>query len=305
MYQFPMYYPPGYDQERARELAALCNEAYTAFEYHDAGPAPSPVGYDDVTSFVGGFTADSIWEKLLLVIHAIQQKRLIRYPEYFGFVARRGNDVFLVFRGTDSLLDAIADIHTDQLLLPDAQLPCSASGSAPHWTGARVEHGVVEIYESLRASVLEAVNRLYSPDRRLFVTGHSLGAGLAIASLPDLLRNSKFTDAQRPTLYTFAGPRVVNREFALAMREDDIPCFRVVHTEDIVPTMPSPIPVKWLEQMMKGSWYYSHVGTPVDFTRAFLPTDRCTIRTNHELKTYIEALTQEAPVIGRPRTLAG
>jgi hypothetical protein len=295
MYQFPMYYPPRYDADRARQLAALSAASYAAFEAEQKKATwTPPAGYDEVKLFHGGYKPESIGDWIALLWAKVRMKYDSIYPEIFGFVARRGGDVFLVFRGTDSLLDLLGDLHMDQVLLPEDMLPQPTPGDdASHWTGARLEHGVFDMYRTVRDEMLAEVNAMYARDRRLFVTGHSLGAGLAVAALPDLLRNTLFTGAQRPQAYTFAGPRVSNREFALALRGSEVPVFRVVHVEDVVPTMPGMVPLGFLDKLMKGHWYYAHVGTPVNFARAYRPDDECTIQTNHALATYIAALASD------------
>jgi hypothetical protein len=314
--QFPMYYPHGYDHERARHLAALVAEAYLAFESDDPAKRPPPEGYDEVHRIEGGYTAQTIGDWLLLAWWYLKFRKVEKAPAHFGVVARKGNDVVVVFRGTDSLLDVLSDTHSSQVLFYDAlrrkkkeaapgatapgaaapadvfeaETPAEAEATQ-RWKDARLEMGVWDIYKTLRKDVLAAVERCWAPGRRLFVTGHSLGAGLAIAAVPDIIRNTRFRGEQRPDVYTFAGPRVVNREFALAMLQENITCYRVVHTEDIVPTLPSPVPQRWLEGLMKGRWFYSHVGTPVNFALLYPPCEgECTDKLNHKLDTYIEAM---------------
>jgi hypothetical protein len=315
--QFQMYYPPGYDPGRAYELAALVSEAYDTCE-RVGSDVPASVhleGYRYIKSISGGYWP-SVRDWIILLVYTIRTKRLPVNRPYFGFVAQRGDDVVLVFRGTDSEGDVLSDIHMGQVLFydtlrrrkpaPSTELEPESAAEAEatgRWKDARLEQGVWDIYKSLREQVIEAVDSCWAPGRRLFVTGHSLGAVLAIAALPDLIRNTRFRGDQRPDLYTFAGPRAVNREFALAMLHEKINCFRVVHTEDIVPTAPGPIPAKWLEWFMHGMWYYTHVGTPVAFTLVYPPGVVGTNGMNHELATYISVLHEQAMAEARPNGL--
>jgi triacylglycerol lipase len=302
MYQFPMYFPKGFDASRAEELARLCKKSYDLYDQQAKPrwfkPVPPPPkfiveGYSDVTGFFGGFKVTSIVELAILFWAAARMKRQVRPSELFGFVARRGDDVFLVFRGTQSMVDWLGDVHMRQVPIGDTLRPEFTRNSAAasiHWQGARLEQGVHSTYVSMRDVVLALVKAQDKPGRRLFVTGHSLGAGLAIASIPDLLKNTKHFS--KIALYTFAGPRVANREFALAVLDHNVDCYRVVHVEDMVPTLPPPVPIGFFKPLMQGKWFYSHVGTPVDFGRAWTPTDTPDISTNHCIETHIEALEQ-------------
>jgi hypothetical protein len=306
--QFDMYYPPGYDPRRAHELAALVNEAYGTCERAGSN-VPASVhleGYRYIKSISGGYKP-SFRDWFMLLVFTVRARRFPVNRPYFGFVARHGDDVVLVFRGTDSEDDVLSDLHMGQVLFYDhlrRRKPAPSTEFEPEsaaeaeaterWKDARLEQGVWDIYRSLRDQVVDAVDSCWAPGRRLFVTGHSLGAVLAIAAVPDLIRNTRFRGDQRPLLYTFAGPRAVNREFALAMRQEQITCYRVVHTEDIVPTAPGPIPARWLEWLMHGMWYYAHVGTPVAFTLVQEPGAVGTYGMNHELTTYMGVLQEQA-----------
>lgn len=290
MYQFPMYFPKGFDAVRARDLARLCQKAYELYEGTHQKPPLTKFeveGYQDVTPFWGGFQFTS-WRDALVLLYAwIRLHARVWGFEMFGYVARRGDDVFVVFRGTDSFLDWIGDVHMRQVPIDETASP-GATGS-PHWAAARMEQGVWRTYGSMRQQILKAVKALEKPGRRLFVTGHSLGAGLAIASVPDLLKNTKFSSV---SLYTFAGPRVVNREFGMAMLDHRVECYRVVHVEDLVPAAPPSVPIALISSLMGGKWFYSHVGTPVDFGRAWTPNDTPTVQSNHEIKLYLAALEE-------------
>jgi len=292
MYQFPMYYPKGFEPSRAHELAYLCKQAYGLFEI-DPPPARYELErykgerYEDVTPFWGGYKLTSPLELLIVVAAALKMHHKVNLHEMFGFVARRGDDVFVVFRGTDSVLDFLGDIHMSQVPIGRDHRPDS-TGSW-HWDAARLEQGVWNMYSSMREQIMNAIQALQKPGRRLFVTGHSLGAGLAIAAVPDLLKNAGYKTTE---LYTFAGPRVANREFALALLDHRVPCYRVVHTEDVVPTLPFPTPITIFDKVWKGRWYYSHVGTPVDFCRAWAPTDTPDVKANHTIDLYLAALDQ-------------
>src|SRR2546428_11501754 len=111
MYQFAMYFPNGFEQARARETAFLCRQAYALFKQKPAPAKYEIAGYEDVSVFYGGFKVTSLAELAVLFAAAIRLHARVSGHELFGFVARRGHDVFVVFRGTDSLLGWPGDIH--------------------------------------------------------------------------------------------------------------------------------------------------------------------------------------------------
>jgi hypothetical protein len=74
-----------------------------------------------------------------------------------------------------------------------------------------------------------------APALKLWFTGHSLGA--AISTL------AAYAIGNVQALYTFGSPRVGNLAFAQAFASSDIPHYRVVHHQDIVPHVPFALPL--------------------------------------------------------------
>ena len=131
----------------------------------------------------------------------------------------------LAFRGTSSLEDAI----TDADFLLDKGRFCG-----------RVHSGFKEALEDIwrpdRAplKLIADYERVIAKPVRLFVTGHSLGAGLATLACADLVSTGIF-----PTLYTFGSPRVGNARFAKALsRALAGRWYRVENNNDTVTRIP-------------------------------------------------------------------
>ena len=122
----------------------------------------------------------------------------------------------------------------------------------------------------------------------LYVTGHSLGAALAVLSAPQLAAETSLV----PTVYTFAGPRVGDPVFALAYADRVPVTWRVVNTNDIVPTLPPTVAVVD-ENGDEKIFFYEHVdsedaitfGTPIRS-----PSD---IVEDHSLCNYYDTLCAE------------
>lgn len=314
MYQFPMYFPDGFSLTRARELATLVVQAYSEFS-ESQGPTastggattPAPpfdlpaLGYTDVVLLSGTIR----WSPRVLAWIA----RKVGLPpwvvpgksvtERFGFVARRGDDVCLVFRGTKTRIDWWEDLHVEQAPLPDDLLP---KDTAADWRGSAVEEGVLRLYVTMRQAILAALKE-YAPPRRVYVAGHSLGACLALLAVPDLMANTQFRGVSAPIVYNFGQPRFVNHAFARACARDGGEVFRVVHTDDVVTSLMPAVPVLWFANW-RHHLFYSHTGVPVDFTvtpGADVPDREALLMANHAMATYQAALLQDvADPVERP-----
>ena len=71
---------------------------------------------------------------------------------------------------------------------------------------------------------------------KLYITGHSLGAALAVLAAPDFAAQTPF---KQPVVYTFAGPRAGDPLFALFYNGNIGTSWRVVNTNDEAPKVPN------------------------------------------------------------------
>ena len=81
----------------------------------------------------------------------------------------------------------------------------------------------------------ERLRAKYGADKRVVVTGHSLGGALATFCALDLKLQHSETDLQ---LYTLGSPRVGNDGFFTFFHNWIGDSVRVVHAHDIVPSLP-------------------------------------------------------------------
>jgi hypothetical protein len=155
----------------------------------------------------------------------------LAHAKLFEFPDQR----LLAWRGSVDPLDWLTDL---QFLRRDFGL------------GIQVHHGFADAIDQVNDQLIALARASAKP---LFITGHSLGAAMAILSGRNLI-------AQRisiPAIYTFGGPRVGNKLFAAiydALAIGPV-TYRIVNEEDIVPRLPS-----WLTG-------YRHVGQEI-----FLPS---------------------------------
>ncbi len=137
-----------------------------------------------------------------------------------AFVAGKGNHLAICFRGTSSGKDVLVDTRF---------LKARAYGGR-----GRVHRGfdnaLGRVWEELRAAVDEL-----GPDRKLFVSGHSLGAALAQLAAHRFALDG-FTVAG---VYAYGSPRVGNPEFRDAYNEMLEPAtFVHINNKDIVARIP-------------------------------------------------------------------
>lgn len=155
------------------------------------------------------------------------------------FVAADEDSIVVSFRGTeaDELEDWITDLDCDLVEGP---------------LGGRVHEGFYDALSCVWHLLDKEVRRLHSDGRRrLWVTGHSLGAALASLAV------ARWCEAALPVagLYTFGQPRTGDgmfaRHFDFAFRPH---AFRIVNNLDIVTRTPARV------------MGYQHLGTFVYFT---------------------------------------
>lgn len=117
----------------------------------------------------------------------------------------------LVFRGTEQHpRDYLTDLEIGKL---------SLSGDKKE-----IHEGFEEALNSVWGKISVELSRLTCP---VFYTGHSLGGALATLAAARIAPKA---------LYTFGSPRVGNAAFAAPL--DNLPHYRVVDDQDIVPTVP-------------------------------------------------------------------
>lgn len=132
---------------------------------------------------------------------------------------------FIAFRGSSDVADWIADLD----FLPAPYTPVAGLG--------QVHAGFQDIYRCVRASIAANLPAATSGCRQILLTGHSLGAALAVLAAPDVAQGMP-PNTIEPRLTTFGGPRVGVADFKAAFDAAIECCYRVVNFLDIVPLVP-------------------------------------------------------------------
>ena len=160
-----------------------------------------------------------------------------RKEDSFGICAMGGkgfeNDMFLIFRGTNS--EKSADIITDARI-----------GLEPSKTGLPVHIGFNQAFKSMLEEIKQFIKQHEKNVKTFHVIGHSLGGAVATL-MADWLKSNK---AGSVKVYTFGSPKVglliFNSVFTRKMKKENI--YRVYHPTDPVPMVPlfpylhSPLP---------------------------------------------------------------
>jgi len=225
---------------------------------------PLPAGY----TLVGAIEADP---RAATTVAALTDARLheiaagmLSESKVFGLVAwnEAAKTALVAFRGTQSIWDWINDLDAIAI----AYMAVAGSG--------HVHMGFQLVYEHVRQSVAKLLATCKGV-QRILVTGHSLGAAVAILSGFELAK----TTGIATELYTLAGPRTGAPDFSGAYRGVVPICYRVVNFMDVVPQVPLP-PL------------YKHAGEEVLVYGGFKPLE---VAYAHRLTTYLAGLQKLLP----------
>ncbi|WP_413175821.1 lipase family protein [Anabaena azotica] len=270
-----MYFPPEFNLDLAKELGNLVAQAYTQYEdYTKQEEWKLDEPYSLKSQFY--YTED---KKILCFTY---KKNTVP----FGFTATKGNNFYIVFRGTETPLEWLRDAQLKQV------------DYLKGW--GKTTRGFSQIYRAIAPTILNDLKNV-SRSTKIYVTGHSLGSALANLCVPDVITN--FPDIQ-PELYTFASPRTGNIIFAQAYRLAKIKAWRIANTEDLVTNIPfatleitdsnikdvqrklnllriilGGIEADLLEE-------FEHIGGNIAFT-----INKGSLTDNHAMTTYLNAIT--------------
>ncbi|GAB0490403.1 hypothetical protein MMPV_001640 [Pyropia vietnamensis] len=159
-------------------------------------------------------------------------------------VLERADVVVVAFRGTVS----VANWYTNVRISQEPHVPLEDPPwlrplwRSPAWGAKRprVHSGFWMAYESVRSELLDDVRRCLTevPNRRVMVTGHSLGGALATLCAFDCRVQLGMSELD-VTVITFGSPRVGNRAFTRRFLAAVPVCFRIMNHSDGVTNVPS------------------------------------------------------------------
>lgn len=222
-------------------------------------------------------------------------------------IARLGRrDVVISLRGTATCLEWLENARATLTNLPDDM---GGRGS-----GAMVEKGFLSLYvsktsrtpslqEMMREEIKKIIQSYGDEPLSLTITGHSLGAALAILSAYDIA--ATFKDAPMVTVVSFGGPRVGNESFRFRLEQSGTKILRIVNSDDVITKVPGFVARSddvadngvvhvgrlpgWLQRRVEDMrWVYADVGQELRLSSRESPyLKNGDLATCHDLKTYL------------------
>ncbi|KAJ6308599.1 hypothetical protein OIU76_018227 [Salix suchowensis] len=236
-----------------------------------------PKWVDDVAPDLGWMTQRSSWIGYVAVC---EDRREIQR------MGRR--DIVIALRGTSTCLEWAENMRAQLVEMPGDHDPTEIQ--------PKVECGFLSLYKtdgvnvpSLAESVVEEVKRLIElykgENLSITVTGHSLGAALAL-----LVGDELSTCAPRVppiAVFSFGGPRVGNRGFANQMTAKKVKVLRIVNNQDVITRVPGIPMVEELNDSMPLA--YAHVGTELRVDTRMSPylKPNADVACCHDLEAYL------------------
>jgi triacylglycerol lipase len=244
----PVIYPTECSSDIARELAVLTLEAYQLYYGSKAN---------------GHFPERLITEngeyRILTVFKA--KPTTLAKRKVLGYIAQRDDVVYILFRGTEAPSEWLGNGKFIQVKFIEG------------W--GKIHRGFKAIYKTCSSEIITTLCALSPEVSKIYVAGHSLGAAISTLACADIIEKTRF---QELTHYTYASPRVGNKEFYDKFQQHIRSSYRFINTEDVVTTEPKAVTIAPVNQ-------YVHVGIPLAFTYqggSFLE--------NHLLESYIKHL---------------
>ncbi len=253
VHKIPIF-PKGFDRHTAMELGNLVRIAYKDYDNSRKQALYLEEGDTILTSQADKKAITQYWinspessDKTKYTVIKILKAEEINKNHNFGFILEQKSEqtnekiYFVVLRGTISPYEWIKDANFE-LVPPGFEI----KGQVNKENGIiKVSKGFDDIYKSksggddLYKTVQNFLDKLAKEgdrqNKKIYVTGHSLGAALATLSTLHIAENN-FS----PTLYAFASPRVGNPTFAQRFSEKVYAqTFRIANSEDLVNGLPT------------------------------------------------------------------
>lgn len=231
-------------------LAAICGQTYAQFANID-GLFIVPSDY---------------W-----VTDTIQAKSITHVWERFGFILESPQEIIIAFRGTSSRPNWISNINASQKRFQYIKEDCLT------------HRGFTDIYTSTRDKIISTVTTL-SPNKTLYITGHSLGAALATLCAVDIAANTPHIS---PNLITYGSPRVGDPAFSKTISKYVQNSQRFANIFDLVTYAP---PSVYKLPKREKRYYYRHVQT-----LSSLSFQNGSVGINHMIGSYFADLSKLQP----------
>ncbi|XP_057513874.1 phospholipase A1-Ibeta2, chloroplastic-like [Actinidia eriantha] len=221
-------------------------------------------------------------------------------------IARMGRrDIVIALRGTATCLEWAENMRDLLVHMP-------STNNSTH-RQPKVECGFLSLYKtcgaarvpSLSESLVEEIRRLMDQYKgetlSITVTGHSLGAALALLVADEL--STCAPDVPPVAVFSFGGPRVGNRCFVDRINSRNVKVLRIVNSQDVITRVPGMFVSEGLDRTLRNSsaaavldvldnnmpWAYSHVGTELRVDTKMSPylKPNADVACCHDLEAYL------------------
>ena len=203
------------------------------------------------------------------IVRNIAQRRY-RIPLYVGFAISSPKANIVAFRGTQTQVEWLQNIQATQ-----QKYVHPATGKNYGFVHA----GYLRMMRRQISKLLLDTVSSFDPTVPCYVTGHSLGGAVATLAAMEIALNLPQIRPQLQ-LYTYASPRVGDREFAQAHSQLIPNSYRVVNLSDSVPLVP---PIAIENNFLRAN--YAHIGQKWTFSVQYGD-----VLLNHVVDTYRTAI---------------
>lgn len=227
-------------------------------------------------------------------------------------IARLGRrDVVVAYRGTATCMEWLENLRVTLTNLPDDM----ARGDHQ----SMVQSGFLSLYtskmgtrNSLQDSVRDEIGKIlqkYADEPlSITVTGHSLGAALAVMTAHDIA--ATFKHAPLVTALSFGGPRIGNKNFRSQLENSGTKVLRIVNSDDPITKVPGFVLneegpqtavrgeeqmgaaalLSWVQRRVEDTqWVYAEIGEELRLSSRDCPhLSSGGVATCHDLKTYLQ-----------------
>ncbi|KAI3756798.1 hypothetical protein L1987_56621 [Smallanthus sonchifolius] len=225
-------------------------------------------------------------------------------------ISRLGRrDIVIALRGTATCLEWLENLRA-------TLTHCKGVNPSVPSDEPMVETGVLSLYTSgtvmcpslqhlLREEVLRLLRMYRDEPLSLTITGHSLGASLAILAAYDIKTTIKHSP--HLSVISFGGPRVGNRSFRHHLEQQGTKILRIVNSDDLITKVPGFFVedhdgvvgeenarvahlTDWIQKRVKDSRrVYANIGHELRLSsRDSLKLNSINVATCHDLQTYLD-----------------
>lgn len=195
-------------------------------------------------------------------------------------ILESSNSYFVIFQGTTTMTDWIQNVD----FIPN-----------PNKKNEFYHPGFLKIFDSVQEKIINVLNQ--HPEKKVVLTGHSLGGALAQIFLAKSLTNEGYFESQRiQSIITWASPRSVSsnlaKEVEMKAYQQKISISRIANDKDPIPHVPplvlgySAIGYTSTKDLRDGRWIEIRDIDIAGFT--YRPKDLTLINQTHMCTGYID-----------------